>query len=75
MAFAEKEFWSERLSEPCPVDPGTRIRLVEMVDDPDPIEPGTMGTVIRGNGAQISVDWDNGRSLGLLVHIDRFEVV
>lgn len=74
VSISEKEFWS-KVSSPCPVEPGTRVRLVTMSDDPDPIEPGTMGTVVRGNGAQISVNWDNGRSLQLLVGIDRFEVV
>ena len=65
----------EGLDQPCPVPEGTRIRLVSMGQDPDPVPPGTRGTVTGGNGAQIWVDWDNGRSLMLLPEHDRWEVV
>lgn len=64
-----------RLRDPLPVPTGTRIRLLSMPDDPDPIPSGTEGTVTGGNGAQMYVDWDNGRSLILAVGIDRWTVV
>ncbi len=62
---------------------GDRIRLVSMRDDPDPIPPGPLGTVRRvshhGSGEdawqQIEVDWDNGRTLMLVVPPDAFEIV
>lgn len=72
--ITDSDFWA-RMSEPCPVEPGTRIRLIDMPDDPDPVPYGTLGTVDHGNGSQISVKWDNGRSLHLLVGIDKFEIV
>ncbi len=63
--------------------PGDRIRLVAMTDDPDPIEPGTTGTVVAirkcGSGRdvwfQVDVNWDNGRTLTLVVPPDEVEVV
>lgn len=64
------------LSAPCPLPEGTRIALVSpMHDDPCPIPVGSLGTVTGGNGAQMYVDWDNGRSLILLPGIDRWRVV
>jgi hypothetical protein len=63
------------VGRPCPLGEGTRIRLVLMTDDPDPIAPGAEGTVIGGNGAQIYVQWDDGRGLSLIVGKDRYEVV
>ena len=60
--------------------PGDRIRLTEMPNDPAPIEPGAEGVVghvgpaIQGT-TQISVKWDNDRSLCLVVPPDRFEVI
>ena len=61
--------------------PGDRIRLIKMTDDPNPIEPGTMGTVTSINTVylfgedHLNVDWDNGRTLSLLVGTDEFEVI
>lgn len=58
---------------------GDRVRLVSMVDDPDPIEPGSEGLVLhttelhfRGEPPQeqVSVSWDNGRSLSCVVPPD-----
>lgn len=63
------------LSDPCPVPVGTRIALMSMHDDPDPVGVGTEGTVTGGNGAQMYVDWDNGRSLILLVGVDQWRRV
>lgn len=51
--------------------PGERVRVTGiMQDDPYPMEVGAEGTVVGVNvsslGAQIDVDWDNGRTLFLL---------
>jgi hypothetical protein len=51
-----------------------------MENDPDPIEPGSEGTVnyvgrFPGEGQQIGVDWDSGRTLMLVVGEDEFELV
>jgi hypothetical protein len=43
-------------------------------NDPCPVESGTEGTVTGGNGSQIYVDWDNGRSL-ILLTTDYYEVI
>lgn len=70
------QFRWDQLQRPSPLPEGTRIRLIEMPNDPDPIEPGSEGTVGRfGNGAQISVKWDNGRTLALLPDVDTYEVI
>jgi len=60
------------------VQTGDRIRLLAMPEDPDPIPSGSTGTVTRvtdGPVAQISVDWDNGRTLSLVPGVDQFEVI
>lgn len=67
--------WTDKLHQPSPLPRGTRIRLVSMPRDPDPIEPGAVGTVTGGNGAQMRVRWDNGRSLLLLPDTDVWEVL
>ena len=57
---------------------GDRVRMLQMPDDPDPIPAGSTGTVTRvtdGPLAQVSVDWDNGRSLSLVPGTDQFEVI
>ena len=61
--------------------PGDRIRLIKMSNDPDPIEPNTTGTVKKVGTVymfgedHLYVDWDNGRTLSLLVGTDEFEVI
>lgn len=68
--------WYAALSQPPPVPPGTRIELTSMPNDPDPIPIGSTGTVLEGsNGHQLYVDWDNGRSLLLVVGIDHWRVI
>ena len=61
---------------------GTRIRMGFMPDDPDPIPAGTLGTVrgsnpglYPGDGDVLWVEWDNGRSLNVLVGVDYFDIV
>lgn len=66
---------------------GDRIRLVDMPDDPCPIEKGATGTVtniftygkatlVHGHPySQVSVKWDNGRTLALVVPPDVFEII
>jgi hypothetical protein len=63
---------------------GDRIELVSMPDDPDPILPGTQGTVTWDGGMvtmfdrpyqQVSVKWDNGRTLGLAIPPDVVKVI
>lgn len=70
----DRGYW-DRLNQPCPEAEGTRIRLLSMDNDPDPVPVGSTGTVTGGTGAQLWVKWDNGRSLQLLVGIDRYEVI
>ena len=52
---------------------GTRIELISMEDPYAPIEPGTKGTVdyIDDMGT-IHMQWDNGRTLGLVPEEDTF---
>lgn len=59
---------------------GQRIRLVKMGDDPRPIPPGETGTVTRVNPLwdgeiQVSVDWDSGRGLMLILPHDRIMIL
>lgn len=58
---------------------GDRIRLVKMDNDPDPVPDNMTGTVTHvcdlGWGVklewQVSVNWDNGRTLSLICPPDR----
>ena len=54
---------------------GKRVRLIEMFDDVNPVAPGTEGTVTNVGADVINVDWDNGRVLGMIWEVDRFEVI
>lgn len=59
---------------------GKRIKLLKMGEDPDPIPPFTEGVITwvcpyyQGTETyyQLSVDWDNGRTLGLVTPHDKF---
>jgi hypothetical protein len=54
---------------------GKRIRMTEtMSNDPHPIQEGEMGVVRHVGGGVINVDWDNGRTLGVVMGEDKFEI-
>ena len=61
--------------------PGDRIKLITMKNDPNPIPPNSTGTVTGINTVylfgedHLNVEWDNGRTLSLLVGTDEFEVI
>lgn len=64
------------IGEPCPHPEGTRIEITgRMPDEPDPLPIGSTGTVTGGNGGQLHVQWDNGRTLMVLVGRDPYRVV
>jgi len=54
---------------------GRRVRCIEMKDEPHPIPNGTIGTIRHIGGGVINVKWDNGRYIGLIEDLDRFEYV
>ena len=54
---------------------GKRIRIDEMVNEPYPVESGTMGTITNVGYDIINVNWDNGRSLGVVIGEDRYEIM
>jgi hypothetical protein len=54
---------------------GKRIKMINMKEDPHPIEPGTLGTIRNADPMCISVDWDNGRGLGVIPEVDEFEIL
>lgn len=55
---------------------GKRIVLIEMgKDEKFPVEGGTKGTITHYGYGVYSVDWDNGRTLGVVEGVDRFEVL
>ena len=54
---------------------GKRIRMIDMKDDPHPIEHGCEGTVSHTGCGIINVDWDGGRTLGVVDGIDEYEII
>ena len=54
---------------------GKRIRLDSMIDEPNPIEIGSEGTVRHYGYGVINVQWNNGRTLGLIEGIDSFTII
>jgi hypothetical protein len=61
---------------------GDIIEMINMPDDPNPILPGTKGMVVGYNSVggpfnedHMSVNWENGRNLSLIVGVDEFKVV
>ena len=51
-----------------------RVRLIKM-NDPNPIESGTEGTIYNIGFDILNVKWDNGRTLGLVIGEDEYEVL
>ncbi|WP_240521519.1 DUF4314 domain-containing protein [Amycolatopsis vastitatis] len=71
----ESRAFLRKIMRECPLPYGTRVRVTgPMPNEPDPLPIGTEGTVIGGNGGQLSMRWDNGRALMLLVDRDPYEV-
>ncbi|MFK4534302.1 hypothetical protein ABIA00_002485 [Bradyrhizobium ottawaense] len=63
-----------------PFSNGDRIRLIAMVDDPAPVPPGTEGTVsgcptFFDQSWDVPVQWDNGRTLSMVVPPDAAEKI
>ena len=51
-----------------------RVRLIRM-NDPFPIESGMEGTIYNIGFDILNVKWDNGRTLGLVIGEDEYEVL
>jgi len=55
---------------------GDRVRLDYMGYDPRPIEVGTLGTVQGVDSiGTVHIQWDNGRTLGVVLGIDKISKV
>jgi len=54
---------------------GKRIKLISMVNEQYPVESGTEGTITSVGFDVISVQWDNGRRLGVIVGEDIYEIL
>lgn len=55
---------------------GTRIQLIQMVNEANPIAPGTKGTVgYIDHIGTLHMLWDNGSTLGLIPDADHFAVI
>ena len=53
---------------------GKRVKLISM-DDPQPIEVGSEGEICHTGFGVLTVKWDNGRMLGLIVGEDKYEIL
>lgn len=55
---------------------GTRLRLISMPQEPNPVPRGTLGTVTGIDDlGTIHVNWDNHSTLGIVIDVDKFEIV
>lgn len=54
---------------------GKRIEILEMIDETNPVESGTKGTIYHVGAGVINVNWDNGRTLGVLENIDTYKIL
>jgi hypothetical protein len=53
---------------------GQRITMIEMVNEHDPIENGMKGIITNVGFDVISVRWDNGRYLGVIIGEDQYTI-
>lgn len=68
--------YNEDVDQEYPKDiVGKRIFLIKMYDDPNPVPKGTEGTITHFGGGVINVDWDNGRSLGIIDGYDQYILI
>jgi hypothetical protein len=64
----------KELKEKYPV--GTRVKCISMPQEPHPVPRGTIGTVTGVDDlGTIHVHWDNHSALGLVIDVDKFEIV
>ncbi len=64
----------ERIKKAYPA--GTRIELIQAMDDVQGVEKATKGTVVGVDDiGTIHMKWDNGRGLGLIPGEDNFKVL
>ena len=54
---------------------GKRIKLISMVNEQHPVESGTEGTITSVGFDVITVQWDNGRRLGVIVGEDIYQIL
>ena len=55
---------------------GTRIECISMSDPYNPIAPGAKGTVVAVDDmGTIHMQWDSGRTLGLIPGEDQFMII
>lgn len=70
-AYEANKGFVKRMKDNYP--PGTRIELINMDDPYSPIQPGTRGSVAAVDDiGTIHMNWDNGRTLGLVPGEDSF---
>ena len=50
------------------------ITMIDMVDEHDPIENGMKGIITHVGFDVISVRWDNGRHLGVIIGEDQYTI-
>jgi hypothetical protein len=54
---------------------GRRIKLISMVNEPNPIESGSEGIITNIGFDVMTVQWDNGRKLGVIIGEDIYEIL
>lgn len=64
----------EQIKKDYPV--GTKLKLLSMQDPHSPVPSGTEGEVVYIDSiGTLKMKWDNGRTLGIIVSEDSFEVI
>jgi hypothetical protein len=54
---------------------GKRIKIISMANEQHPVESGSEGTITSVGFDVISVQWDNGRRLGVIIGEDSFQIL